>query len=67
MAFWAPSQRAIKFICDTARTGAILDERPETAAVEMEGAAVAQVCADYRVSFCCHSNDIQIKRSSISD
>jgi adenosylhomocysteine nucleosidase len=26
-------------------------ERPETAAVEMEGASVAQVCTDYKIPF----------------
>lgn len=40
-----------QFIGDTVRTSAIMSERPETAAVEMEGAAVAQVCADYRIPF----------------
>lgn len=40
-----------QFIGDTARTSAIIAEKPETAAVEMEGAAVAQVCADYKVPF----------------
>src|SRR3990167_9585013 len=44
-----------QFIGDVARTGALLAERPEieetTEAVEMEGAAVAQVCADHNVPF----------------
>ncbi len=44
-----------QFIGDVARTGALLAERPEiaatTVAVEMEGAAVAQVCADHNISF----------------
>lgn len=40
-----------QFISNTASTRAILDEKPETAAVEMEGAAVAQVCVDYQIPF----------------
>lgn len=40
-----------QFIGDTARTSAIMFEKSETAAVEMEGAAVAQVCADYEIPF----------------
>jgi adenosylhomocysteine nucleosidase len=40
-----------QFIGDAERTDAIMTEQPETAAVEMEGAAVAQVCNDYKVPF----------------
>ncbi|OGT42863.1 MAG: 5'-methylthioadenosine/S-adenosylhomocysteine nucleosidase [Gammaproteobacteria bacterium RIFCSPHIGHO2_12_FULL_40_19] len=40
-----------QFIADPARTEAIMAEKPETMAVEMEGAAVAQVCNDYSVPF----------------
>lgn len=44
-----------QFIGDVARTSALLADRPEiaaaTVAVEMEGAAVAQVCSDHRVPF----------------
>lgn len=40
-----------QFIGDSARTSEIMSERPETVAVEMEGAAVAQVCHDYKVPF----------------
>lgn len=40
-----------QFIGDTVRTSAIMAERPETAAVEMEGASVAQVCTDYKIPF----------------
>ncbi|PIQ44082.1 MAG: 5'-methylthioadenosine/S-adenosylhomocysteine nucleosidase [Gammaproteobacteria bacterium CG11_big_fil_rev_8_21_14_0_20_46_22] len=40
-----------QFIADTERTEAILREQPKTLAVEMEGAAVAQVCHDYNIPF----------------
>lgn len=40
-----------EFIYSKERTGAILASAPETIAVEMEGAAVAQVCHDYGISF----------------
>ena len=40
-----------QFIYDQKRTQAIMLEQPETVAVEMEGAAVAQVCTDYAIPF----------------
>lgn len=40
-----------QFISDRKRTAAIMAEQPETIAVEMEGAAVAQVCNDYSIPF----------------
>ena len=40
-----------QFIHETSKTEAILAEKPETSAVEMEGAAVAQVCTDYKIPF----------------
>ncbi len=40
-----------KFIASKEQTEAILREKPETIAVEMEGAAVAQVCNDYQIPF----------------
>lgn len=40
-----------QFIGDPAITAAIVEEKPETAAVEMEGAAVAQVCAKGGIPF----------------
>ena len=40
-----------QFIGDPAITAAIVEEKPETAAVEMEGAAVAQVCAKASIPF----------------
>lgn len=40
-----------QFIGDSEQTATIMTERPETVAVEMEGAAVAQVCNDYKVPF----------------
>ncbi|PIQ44061.1 MAG: 5'-methylthioadenosine/S-adenosylhomocysteine nucleosidase [Gammaproteobacteria bacterium CG11_big_fil_rev_8_21_14_0_20_46_22] len=40
-----------QFIADSERTAAILHEQPATLAVEMEGAAVAQVCHDYKIPF----------------
>lgn len=40
-----------QFISNRERTAAIMSAQPETAAVEMEGAAVAQVCSDYSIPF----------------
>lgn len=40
-----------QFIDDVARTSEIIAECSETMAVEMEGAAVAQVCHDYKIPF----------------
>lgn len=40
-----------QFIADTKKTQAILSDQPKTVAVEMEGAAVAQVCHDYKIPF----------------
>lgn len=40
-----------QFIGDRQKTEAIVREQPDTLAVEMEGAAVAQVCTDYDVPF----------------
>lgn len=40
-----------QFIADSKKTEAILYDQPKTAAVEMEGAAVAQVCHDYKIPF----------------
>lgn len=40
-----------RFIASVDATKAILAERPETLAVEMEGAAVAQVCQDFYIPF----------------
>lgn len=40
-----------KFITNCKDTHSILSEKPETKAVEMEGAAVAQVCNDYKIPF----------------
>ena len=40
-----------QFIGNPAITAAIVEEKPETVAVEMEGAAVAQVCAKARIPF----------------
>lgn len=40
-----------QFIADSLKTAAILADQPNTAAVEMEGAAVAQVCSDFEIPF----------------
>ncbi len=40
-----------EFVYSQERTKAILADRPETNAIEMEGAAVAQVCTDYKIPF----------------
>ena len=40
-----------QFISDAQHTANIMKEKPETVAVEMEGAAVAQVCNDYKIPF----------------
>lgn len=40
-----------QFISDRQHTDVIMAEKPETIAVEMEGAAVAQVCNDYNIPF----------------
>lgn len=40
-----------QFVSDRKHTDAIMAEKPETIAVEMEGAAVAQVCSDYKIPF----------------
>jgi adenosylhomocysteine nucleosidase len=40
-----------QFINDSKRTEAIMIDQPETVAVEMEGAAVAQICNDYSIPF----------------
>lgn len=40
-----------QFITDPKKTAAILSSQPQTTAVEMEGAAVAQVCHDYSIPF----------------
>ena len=40
-----------RFIANKAHTDAIMADMPETCAVEMEGAAIAQVCTDARVPF----------------
>lgn len=40
-----------RFVCTTAESLALQDAVPDALAVEMEGAAIAQVCADYGVSF----------------
>lgn len=40
-----------KFVHEEKETETILAEKPETTAVEMEGAAVAQVCHDYSIPF----------------
>lgn len=40
-----------QFISNTAQTQSIMTDMPNTAAVEMEGAAIAQVCADYKIPF----------------
>lgn len=39
------------FVADQAQTEQLKRERPGTLAVEMEGAAVAQVCSDYAIPF----------------
>jgi adenosylhomocysteine nucleosidase len=40
-----------QFINDSEHVNALLKEKPETAAIEMEGAAVAQVCDDFNIPF----------------
>ena len=40
-----------QFVASTQQTNAILHDQPTTLAVEMEGAAVAQVCYDYQIPF----------------
>ena len=40
-----------QFISNSRQTDAIMSEKPETIAVEMEGAAVGQVCGDYNIPF----------------
>lgn len=40
-----------QFISEARKTNAIMDEKPETVAVEIEGGAVAQVCHDYNIPF----------------
>ncbi len=40
-----------KFFASAQEVGELRDRLPEVACVEMEGAAVAQVCAEYRVPF----------------
>jgi adenosylhomocysteine nucleosidase len=40
-----------QFIRSSEQSQEILKENPETAAVEMEGAAVAQICNDYNIPF----------------
>jgi len=40
-----------QFIADAKKTQSILSDQPKTVAVEMEGAAVAQVCHDYKIPF----------------
>lgn len=40
-----------QFISDSKVTKIILSDQPKTIAVEMEGAAVAQVCHDYKIPF----------------
>ncbi len=47
-----------QFIADALKTAAILADQPNTAAVEMEGAAVAQVCSDFGIPFYSDSNHI---------
>jgi adenosylhomocysteine nucleosidase len=42
---------ADSFIASSEQAQQILKEMPETLAVEMEGAAVAQVCTDYKIPF----------------
>ncbi len=39
------------FVSSDEQTATILSERPDTLAVEMEGAAVAQVCYDYAIPY----------------
>lgn len=39
------------FVSDNKQLQALLNAKPETTAVEMEGASVAQVCHDYQVPF----------------
>lgn len=41
-----------RFVATTAESGALQQALPEALAVEMEGAAIAQVCHDYGVPFC---------------
>lgn len=40
-----------QFISDPKKAQEILDDKPETMAIEMEGAAVAQVCEDYELPY----------------
>lgn len=40
-----------QFIANSEQTKEIIRNRPDTLAVEMEGAAVAQVCLDYQIPF----------------
>lgn len=40
-----------QFISDSVKTNALLTEMPDILAVEMEGAAVAQVCSEYHIPF----------------
>jgi len=40
-----------EFVYSSQRTAAIAEAQPSTAAIEMEGAAVAQVCHDYNIPF----------------
>ncbi len=40
-----------QFVSDSKVTQAILSDQPKTVAVEMEGAAVAQVCHDHKIPF----------------
>lgn len=41
-----------RFVATTAESGALQQALPDALAVEMEGAAIAQVCHDYGVPFC---------------
>lgn len=40
-----------RFVCTTAKARALQAELPDALAVEMEGAAIAQVCHDYGVAY----------------